>query len=52
MEEIICNLENLLTQFQTKFLEIEDILYHTNKQFNKLKLEYKKVAWVWQQIKA
>ena len=42
MNEIIVNLESLLTQFQTKFLEIEDILHNTNKQFTRLKMEYVK----------
>ena len=37
MDDIIINLEALLTQFQTKFLEIEGILHNTNKQFNRLK---------------
>ena len=42
MNEIMVNLESLLTQFQTKFLEIEDILHNTNKQFTRLKMEYVK----------
>ena len=44
MEEIIGNLENLLVQFQSKFLEIEDILHNANKQFSRLKLEHVKCA--------
>ena len=42
MDDIIVNLESLLSQFQSKFLEIEGILHNTNKQFNRLKAEYVK----------
>ena len=44
MEDIIGNIENLLVQFQLKFVEIEDILHNANKQFSQLKLEYVKYA--------
>ena len=40
MEETIVNLGNLLEKFQHKFIEIEDILQATNKQYQKLQTEY------------
>lgn len=40
MEETIIHLGNLLENFHSKFLEIEDILHATNTQFRKLKTEY------------
>jgi len=42
MDDIIVSIENLLCEFQVKFKEIEEIVYHTNKQFNRLKVEYVK----------
>ena len=42
MDDIIVNIETLLCEFQVKFKELEDIVYITNQQFNRLKVEYVK----------
>ena len=42
MDDIILSIETLLCEFQVKFKEIEEIVYNTNKQFNRLKVEYVK----------
>ena len=42
MDEIILNMESLLSQFQKKFVELEGVLRDTNKEFSRLKTEYVK----------
>ena len=42
MDEIILNMETLMTQFQCKFVELETLLRDTNKEFSRLKTEYVK----------
>ena len=42
MDEIILNMESLLSQFQKKFVELECVLRDTNKEFFRLKTEYVK----------
>ena len=42
MDEIILNMESLLSQFQKKFVELECVLRDTNKEFSRLKTEYVK----------
>eukprot|EP00090_Calanus_glacialis_P031663 TRINITY_DN52647_c0_g1_i1.p1 TRINITY_DN52647_c0_g1~~TRINITY_DN52647_c0_g1_i1.p1 ORF type:complete len:364 (-),score=84.78 TRINITY_DN52647_c0_g1_i1:47-1138(-) len=42
MDDIIVSIETLLGEFQVKFKELEEIVYNTNQQFNRLKVEYVK----------
>lgn len=42
MDEIILNMETLMTQFQCKFVELETLLRDTNREFSRLKTEYVK----------
>ena len=42
MDDIILNMETLMTQFQCKFAELENLLRDTNKEFSRLKTEYVK----------
>ena len=42
MDEIILNMESLLSKFQAKFAELEFVLRETNQEFSRLKTEYVK----------